>query len=286
MPKKYIISLSVLLIALSSIIAIYLCPKHITRYAVFAGYNANKTIPPYVIHYLKELNKVTDGVVYIADSELLPEEHKKLQGLVLYTQHQRHQEYDFGSYKRGYNWLKQNGYLEKADELIFANDSTYAPLNNFKLMFNKMAKRPDLDFWGDLQNTLFSRHLQSYFLVFRKKIIHSRALALFMQNIHHQEHPSLYITEYESKLTPYLAALGYKWDSYMPYNQMQDLPFSDKNAYPLSLIRKYNHQFIKRNLFFGKYNLYEDLTLLLDYLKINYPARYQDIIEDIPHEKP
>ncbi len=286
MPKKYKIYLFILLLIFLGLSAICFWPKHITRYAVFAGYNADRTIPAYVIHYLKELNKVTDGVIYIADSELLPEEEKKLQGLVIYTQHQRHHEYDFGSYKRGYNWLQQNGYLEKADELIFANDSTYAPLTSFKPVFAEMEKHKELDFWGDLQNIRFSPHLQSYFLVFRKRVIRSKAFASFLQNIHHQQHPSQYITEYEIKLTSYLASLGYKWDSYLPYNQMQDLPYSDKNTYPLTLIQKYNHQFIKKSLFFNKLMSYEDLNHLLEYLKINHPARYNDIMENIPHEEP
>lgn len=286
MPKKYQIHLFILLVIFLGISALCFWPKHITRYAVFAGYNADKTIPAYVIHYLKELNKVADGVVYIADSELLPAEQKKLKDLVLYTKHQQHHEYDFGSYKRGYNWLKQNGYLDKADELIFANDSTYAPITSFQPMFTEMAKRKELDFWGDLQNSRFSPHLQSYFLVFRKRVIRSKAFAAFIKNIRHQDHPSQYITEYEIKLTNHLAALGYKWDSYLPYNQMQNLTYSDKNAYPLTLVQKYHHQFIKKSLFFNRFHSYENLSSLLNYLKINHPARYQDIMEDIPHEEP
>lgn len=286
MPKKYKICLAVLVLAFLSLLIICLCPQHTTRYAVFAGYNADKTIPAYVITYLKELNKITDGVVYIADSELLPEEQKKLQGLVLHTAHHRHLEYDFGSYKRGYNWLQQNGYLEKADELILANDSTYAPVTSFKPMFTEMERHKELDFWGDLQNSRFSPHLQSYFLVFRKKVLRSKAFASFLQNVHHQEHISQYITEYEVKLTSHLSSLGYKWDSYLPYNQMQNLPYSDKNTYPLTLIQKYRHQFIKRSLFFNKLMSYENLNLLLEYLKINHPVLYQDIMEDLPHEKP
>lgn len=286
MPKKYKIYLSVLLIVLLGIATVYFWPKHVVRYAVFAGYNADKTIPAYVLTYLKELNKVTDGVVYIADSELLPQEQEKLKNLVIYTKHHHHQEYDFGSYKRGYNWLKKNGYLKKADELIFANDSTYAPLTSFQPMFTEMSKRPDLDFWGDLQNTRFNPHLQSYFLVFRKPVIQSKSFASFLQNVRHQEHSSLYITEYEVKLTPHLASLGYKWDSYLPYAQLQDLSYSDKNAYPLTLIQKYNHQFIKRSLFKKRLYSYENLDTLLDYIKVISPTLYKDIIEDTPHEKP
>lgn len=252
------------------------------RYAVFAGYNEDGIIHPYVITYLKELNKVSDGVVYIADSTLNEGEEKKLAGLVIYTQHQRHGEYDFGSYKRGYNWLEKNGYLKKADELILANDSCYAPITSFKPMFSTMAKRKDLDFWGDLQNTRFAPHLQSYFLVLRKRVLNSISFKAFLNSVVHLEHSSLYITEYEVKLTPMLEYLGYKWDSYMPYQKLTYLEDSEKNSYPLTLIKDYNHQFLKRNIFKGKLVNYEDRDALLKYIHEHFPLRYKDIVQEIP----
>lgn len=280
--KKYgkcFLFLALLAIIASGAILYQPRPK---RYAVFAGYNADGTIHPYVITYLKGLNEVTDGVVYIADSSLQPEEEAKLKDLTIYYQNQRHNEYDFGSYKRGFNWLKNNGYLDKADEIIFANDSCYAPITSFKPMFREMAKRQDLDFWGDLQNTRFNPHIQSYFMVFRKPVIHSRNFAQFLNNITHQPNSSLYITEYEIKLTPHLQSLGYKWDSYMPYQELSYLADSEKNSYPLTLIKKHRHQFIKRRIFTNSLLVYESQVDLLRYLHEAAPKSYQDIAQEIP----
>ena len=281
MPNTQKKALVFLLLCISGILCYLFLPQHTTRYAVFAGYNADRTIHPYVITYLKGLKEVTDGIVYIADSELLPEEYNKLKGLVIHTEHKRHGEYDFGSYKRGFNWLKSNGYLENADELIFANDSCYAPITSFKPMFKAMSKRPELDFWGDLQNTRFNPHVQTYFIVFRKPVINSKVFANFLNNITHQIDSSLYITEYEVKLTPLLASHGYKWDSYMPYQQLDYLKDdTDKNTYPLTLLRDYNHQFLKRRTFSGTLLLLEDREDLLNYIAKNYPILYQQIITE------
>jgi lipopolysaccharide biosynthesis protein len=224
-------------------------PKHTVRYAIFAGYNADKTVHPYVITYLKGLNEVTDGVIYITDSELLPEEEEKLKGLVIHAEHNPHGEYDWGSYKRGFNWLKKNGYFQKADEVIFANDSCYAPMSSFQPMFEEMAKRKNLDFWGDSQNSMFTPHLQSYFLVFRKRVLNSKNFAIFMNYIKHYDDHREYILQYETQLTQYLEHLGYKWDSYIPYKQLAHFEYTDKNSYPLTLIRDYHHQFLKRRTF-------------------------------------
>ncbi len=280
MPKSLILHYIItLLLTIFLVIIIVAIPSSHKRYAIFAGYNPNGIIEPYIITYLKGLNEVTDGIVYITDSPLQPDEAKKLKSInIIHQKHIRHHEYDWGSYKRGFNWLKNNGYLDIADELIFANDSCYAPLTSFKPMFREMSKRKDLDFWGDLQNTHFTNHVQSYFMVFRKPIITSKAFDHFINSITHQPDSSLYILKYEIELTPMLESLGYKWDSYLPYKKLSYLPIRDKNSYPLTLIRNYKHQFLKRRTFTEKLMILENIDELLNYLKTNYKNTYYDIL--------
>ena len=115
-----------LLIALTAAAFFYLAERP-RRYAVFAGYSADGSVAPYVLRYLSGLKAVTDGIVYITDSPLSPEAQKQVAPYVIHGEYQRHGEYDWGSYKRGYNWLKAKNLLRHADELIFANDSAYAP---------------------------------------------------------------------------------------------------------------------------------------------------------------
>ena len=282
MQKKLILIISIIflfvVIALTSLY-FYNTP---TRYAIFAGYNANQTIPNYVITYLKGLNDVTDGIVYIADSTIKDGELKRLKDInILYTQHTRHEEYDWGSYKRGYNWLKQNGYLEKADEIIFANDSCYAPISSFKPMFKEMSKRDNLDFWGDLQNTQFNTHIQSYFFVVRNKLINSKSFSKFLNTVKHHPRSADYITNYEIKFTPLFESLGYKWDTFMPYKQLNYLDTSDKNSYPLTLIKNYNHQFLKRRTFTTNLIILENIHDLVDYLYQNHPQTFYDLINEV-----
>ena len=251
------------------------------RYAVFAGFNAKGKIADYVISYIKGLNEVSDGVVYIADSSIYPEELEKIKNITIHTEHQRHEEYDWGSYKRGFNWLKDNGYLKKADELIFANDSCYAPMTSFKPMFEKMSQNKDIDFWGNTQNIAFKPHIQSYFMVFRKPVINSKKFASFINNVTHQINNAGYIANYEIQLPSYLANFGYKWDTYIPYQELSHLKEPDNNSYPLTLIRDYNNQFLKRRTFTTHLTILEDRHELLKYIHQNYPTRYQEIKKEI-----
>lgn len=281
MQKKYYPLLSVLLISIISVcFFIWYSTPH-KRYVVFAGYNPNGTISPYILTYLRGLNEIADGVVYIADSSLKDGEVDKLKNLVIYTEHVRHNEYDWGSYKRGYLWLKNKGYLDGAKELVFANDSTYAPLGSFKLMFKEMDKRKNLDFWGDSQNTAFSKHIQSYFMVFRRPLFTSQAFDRFMRKVTYQPYDTMYITEYETKFTPRFSSLGYAWDTYIPYHKLQYLELSDKNSYPYTLITQYHHVFLKRRTFTTNLMILEDKGELLRYIAKVYPKNFADIKADI-----
>lgn len=331
-----------LLIALTAAAFFYLAERP-RRYAVFAGYSADGSVAPYVLRYLSGLKAVTDGIVYITDSPLSPEAQKQVAPYVIHGEYQRHGEYDWGSYKRGYNWLKAKNLLRHADELIFANDSAYAPLQTFRPMFNQMRSRSELDFWGNTQNQRFNPHLQSYFLVFRRPVIMSKSFAAFLNGVKAQPDHSLYITEYEIKLTPFLQNLGYKWDSYIPDfpsasparkatsaaplrpdsaaalspdsaaalspgsaaalspdsaaalspDSAAPKPVSaarasapaspDPNSYPLTLIRDYHNQFLKRRTFTDKLPIEENRAELLAYLCAHAPETCQNIAADFPN---
>ncbi|MBR5599168.1 MAG: hypothetical protein IKW39_03915 [Alphaproteobacteria bacterium] len=270
----FIIAILLLIIA----IAVYYSFSF-KRYAVFAGYNPDGIIKPYVLTYLKGLEEVTDGIVYITDSKLNKGEEEKLKSLnIIYQQHIPHNEYDWGSYKRGYNWLKANGYLSKSNELIFANDSTYAPITSFKPMFITMFLKPYLDFWGDLKNNNQTPHLQSYFLVFRPKVFNSEVFNNFINNITAQKTRNDYINEYEIPLTATLSQYDFKWDCYIPYDKLSDYPLNDKHTHPVKLIKDHNHQFIKRRTFTDGMVVLENPKDILLFLQTNYPKTYQDII--------
>ena len=250
------------------------------RYVVFAGYNKDGVIEPYVIDYLKGLEEVTNGIVYIADSSLKDGELEKLKEInIIYTKHEKHNRYDFGSYAIGFKWLKDNGYLEDADEIIFANDSTYAPITSFKPMFDEMDKRGELDFWGVTQCNQFNVHLQSYFLVFRKQVFMYPTFASILENIPYKIQRYGVIFQYEIMVTLYLEALGYKWDSFISREDLEYLEKPIKDAsYPLSLIAKHRFQFLKRKTFMYVHEIEESVEDILKYLKVSNFKLYQYIL--------
>lgn len=179
------------------------------RVAVFASYSPDGILPPQVIPYLQGLQPLTKAIVVVCDNDLLPAEQEKLKGLATHVITGRHGEYDFGSYKRGVAWARKAGLLAQADDLILCNDSCFGPVGSFKPMFVEMEAR-SLDFWGVTDSHQISYHLQSYFLVFSRKVFESGDFKSFFSGIARQSSVQEVIKKYEVRLTGILTDAGFK----------------------------------------------------------------------------
>ena len=76
------------------------------RAAVFAHYDKDNIIDDYVIYYLKALKELAHEIVFVSCKNLSDTEKSKLGGIADFIIAENHDEYDFGSYKRGYLYLK------------------------------------------------------------------------------------------------------------------------------------------------------------------------------------
>ena len=264
MKKLYLIILFLVILTITIVYHFFIPTK---RYAIFAGYNQDETIPPYVITYLQGLDEISDGIIYITDSSLKPEEQAKLTPFnIIYQQHHRHNEYDWGSYKRGYLWLKENNLLKKTKELILANDSCIAPITSFVPMFKEMEKYPEISMWSNTQDRPLYPHLQSYFLVLRHNALNSSEFIELITSVTHQPHRTLYVDKYEISLSNKLKTRGFAIKSYIPQ-------IRDKNIFqsPILYLTHTQNQFIKKKRL--------TTPLFIDYLKNNHPKTYEDILK-------
>ena len=196
------------------------------RAAVFAHYDKDNIIDDYVVYYLKALKQICKNVIFVSCGELQIEEKEKLNGIADYIIAERHDEYDFGSYKRGFLYLKNNGLLNQVDELIFANDSCYGPLFPLENIFAQMEAR-QVDFWGITRNRFgmaFAKpknivcvrpHIQSYFLVFDKKVYTTGCFSEFFENVKTESTKDAIVIKYEIGLSELLAQNGFSSDVYI-----------------------------------------------------------------------
>lgn len=244
------------------------------RVAIFAHYSSDSKIEDHVIYYLQGLNQVTDYIIFVSDSDIKESELQKIKNITTKSIAKHHGEYDFGSYKRGFIYAIENNLLADCEELIFANDSCYAPLFPFTEMFNKMSNKK-LDFWGATQNSLNNYedgkiHIQSYFIVFKSNVFNSDCFKNFIFSIKKEDTKDDIIQKYEIGLTLILSKNGYKWDVY------SDISKTTIQAF----ILKYKELIIKDKIPFLK----RSITLRKNQ-PIVYPYRIKELINKYTNYK-
>ena len=247
--------------------------------AVFAAYSADGTVSDYVISYLKALKEVAPNIIYITDNPIRRADIDKISPYITRLEAKRHGEYDWGSYKRGYNWLKDNRYLNKTGLLIFANDSSLLVAESLKPVINAIPQ--DADFYGITANQDGTYHLQSYFLVFNPEVYNTREFADYLNNVKPQKDGLTVAYSYEVPLTAYLEGLGFKSGTYIPYEELSALPLNDKNCYPLTMLSKYHAPFLKMRTFTNRLDVQEPRRLVFQWLKKNNPTAYKDLIKHL-----
>ncbi len=223
----------------------------IKRLAIFASYDKNSIIHEYVLYYLGQLKQIAD-IVFVFDNRLDEQQAKLIEKFCIHSICGKHGEYDFGSYKRGYQWADSAGLLEQYDELIFCNDSVFGPIYPLTPIFEKMADDKSIDFWGVFktfndQKNLAKEYAQSYFIVFNKELISSEILKTFIAEITKLPTKDEVVHKYEIGLSQLLIKNGYKCGSFM--SAMDNAPHSNS---ALKLIKN-GFPFLKKALFFTDY---------------------------------
>ncbi|HIT91718.1 MAG TPA: hypothetical protein IAD11_02200 [Candidatus Stercorousia faecigallinarum] len=256
------------------------------RAVIFAHYDKNREIKDYVLYYLKELKKTADTIIFVSCCDL--KNACCLNGLADKIIAEQHNEYDFGSYKRGFLFLQDK--LDDYDELIFANDSCYGPLYQLQSIFDSMD---NCDFWGITKNNYGYKknlgqffvkrpHIQSYFVVFKKNVFTKSFFADFIKSIKHEESKKLVISNYEIGLTELLVQKGYRYktliNAYENINNVTILKWRE-------IIEKCQMPFIKKSLFDLKNT---DAATIEGYEKLlgNFPKSLIDIPRKVNKKVP
>ncbi len=224
-------------------------PARLRRTAVFAAHSSDCRIPERTLFYLRGLADVADNIVFVASNPLLPGEAEKLNGLVSDILAEQHDEYDFGSYKRGFRLARGRKLLdaEAVDELILCNDSCYGPVFPFAEMFASMRRR-DCDFWGMTANEeLGAKHLQSFFLVFRRRVLDGGELARFLDGVTALAGRGSVVLHYETSLAESLRKAGNRPDSFVPFGETPNETGKSPNPMlrPLTLLRRFKAPLVK-----------------------------------------
>ena len=238
------------------------------RGCIFFFYDGQGIVDRYVTYLLDDLVKNLDRIVFVINGRLGDEGREKFSKYSDEIIVRDNQGLDVAAYKAG---LEHIGWdkLAQFDELILMNHTMMGPVYPFSETFEKMAGR-DVDFWGLTKHLeadgmyglnkggKIPEHLQSHFLVFRKKILESGDFYAYWNDMKKVKRYETSIAYHESHCTEYFATKGYKWDTSVDVSDMDDVSAYPLMYCPLEMVKNRRCPVFKRRSFFQSY---DDLIL-------------------------
>ena len=249
--------------------------KNQKKIGIFCFYNSKGIVCKYVYRLLENISKVFDSFIIVSNSGLTEESYRGLKKYCDRIVFRENIGYDAGAYKE--ILTKIDFSKTEYDELTLFNDTCYWINDNFEDIYNEMREKK-YDFWGITQNDdpRIRRHLQSYFLVFSKKVLNSEIFVDFWKKLStEQTNLCAIISDFEIGLTQYLEEKEFTWGSFCGKN--------DKNIYSdaFQLISENNCPVIKRKAFFSSSVSKMEVKRIINYIQehTDYPLEY--IKEDL-----
>lgn len=187
------------------------------RLFLFAAYNKGQEINETLIDYLENVSNLGD-IVLCFDSDVSKTELKKLAHIpnILHVDAVRHMEYDFGSYKRAYQWAEHNKILSKYDYVYFVNDSVYC-LGLPEYMLSALESTKDdligMVKYADCQTP---EYMQSWFMGISKRVAKADFISKFIDDITKQTNKNDIVLKYEIMFSRMIVNHGFKMSAVIP----------------------------------------------------------------------
>lgn len=195
------------------------------RLTIFAHYDGQSEVKPYIRYLLERLRDVSHRIVFISASELPREQQDVARRWADDVIIRREPGYDFGMWKQGLGTVD----LHEWDELVLTNSSIFGPVHPLPPLMERMSRHP-CDFWGPTENWELTHHLQSYFLVFKRPVLRSEAFADFWRSVFPFRDKGQVIRSYEVGLTIYLEESGFTGAAAFPSEELFP-PYPLKSLY-------------------------------------------------------
>lgn len=245
------------------------------RLGVFSFYNKKGRVGTYVDYLLDDLSKVLDRLIIVVNGQLDECGEKTLEKFTKEIVIRDNKGYDAGAYADilvNYLPLVE---LELYDELVLCNDTFYGPFTPFNEIFTRMDKEGK-DFWGlNFVNRGFLSQVQSYFLVFAKKVLKSKEFWNFIRSINmYETNIKNVYGEFETKI---YCCLKDKFT----FGSYTDTQLLDVYESGISCVLLHDLPILKKKTFDTKYNSIEKQrgVLKLIYENLDYNVEY--ILEEI-----
>lgn len=235
--------------------------------AILVVFTDDGMIDNYVIYLAEHIKVIVKTLIITVNGELKESMRKKLDNCSDHVFERKNEGFDCGAYKdtleKYFGWDK----VKKFDELILLNDSCYGPIYPLEAVFEQMDKRK-LDFWGiteqtpikagNYSNVLLPYHIQTYFVVITKGMLHSKHFSDFWNLVKLSNEYDDTVSNFELKFTHYFNARGYSSGAYVDCSAFCK-SVDETQAYifmnSFRLISEHKCPFLKKKVFLYPHDL-------------------------------
>jgi lipopolysaccharide biosynthesis protein len=182
---------------------------------LFAHFDVQGMVDPYVAYYLNELNRLGATIVFVSASPVLSAESvAPIRPLCAGIYTRRTLSFDFGSWHLAWCILKQRGWsLNQFDRFVVANDSVFGPLFPLEEMWDTFH---GADMYGAIENTQMFSHLQSFFLAWDLNSRTRPFLSDLWDEFQYTVHKGALIWRYEVGLSRRARTAGLRVKPFVP----------------------------------------------------------------------
>ena len=179
------------------------------RLVVLACFDPDGDVAPHVRRHIEAWRQECRRLIVVTTSQLTGEARIWMRANAELVERENFG-YDFYSYRTG---LLAAGELTEYDEVVLCNDTFVGPLRPYSEIFAEMANVP-VDFWGMTQSRRVKPHVQSFFVVFRRWVVGSKAFETFWQEMEPVSDRRQVIHQYEVGLSQTLLNAGFSMGSH------------------------------------------------------------------------
>ncbi len=193
------------------------------RLVLYAHFDAQHEVKPYVSHSLSRLAALPAEVVFVSTSRLPEREQERARTHASQVLLRENIGLDFGMWKHALERVE----LASFDEVVLANSSVFGPVGDDGLARAFAAmERVSCDFWGMTDNSEIAWHVMSYFVVLRRPVLEQGSLTEFFRHVLPLRTKRQVIRSYEVGLTSWLLERGHPGAVVAPIACLPPLPLS------------------------------------------------------------
>jgi lipopolysaccharide biosynthesis protein len=174
------------------------------RLAIYAHYGSSAAVAGHVYYCLEQVAALGFGICFVSNSEISAASEAALKKICERVLVRENTGLDFCMWQRG---MAEYDLLQY-EELLLTNSSIIGPVQALAPVWASPALA-GCDFWGLTDNDELAEHLQSYFLVFRRRVLHSEAFREFWRSVLPYKNKAQLIWSYELGLTRWLQDAGF-----------------------------------------------------------------------------